>query len=241
MTAGWRKSVPPLRAAAGAGGNPRVATGRGHGCAGSARTAPFTLWNTVRLFASATDCPLADHGGRTVAGAGKAQIDIDGRTIQTSLFARRIRSLIGSCDEKGEKMNKVAGPFLAILLLMAGVRADEGDEPKQDQRLKSSTFSGLELRSIGPALMSGRIADIAIDPIEAEHVVRGGRFGQSLEDHQCGDHLANRSSRTMAPIRSVASRSIRNSRFTDLGGNGRGRGRTACGIRRWRLPEPGRR
>ncbi|MGD8306689.1 MAG: glycosyl hydrolase, partial [Ignavibacteria bacterium] len=33
-----------------------------------------------------------------------------------------------------------------------------------DELLKSSTFSGLKFRSIGPAFMSGRIADIAIHP-----------------------------------------------------------------------------
>ncbi|MGD8414322.1 MAG: glycosyl hydrolase, partial [Candidatus Latescibacterota bacterium] len=38
--------------------------------------------------------------------------------------------------------------------------AKEDDEP----RLSASTFSGLKLRGIGPALMSGRIADIAIHP-----------------------------------------------------------------------------
>lgn len=35
---------------------------------------------------------------------------------------------------------------------------------KKDEAKKDSTFSGLKFRSIGPAFMSGRIADIAIDP-----------------------------------------------------------------------------
>jgi photosystem II stability/assembly factor-like uncharacterized protein len=37
-------------------------------------------------------------------------------------------------------------------------------EKEIDSLLSEQTFSGLKLRSIGPALMSGRIADIAINP-----------------------------------------------------------------------------
>jgi photosystem II stability/assembly factor-like uncharacterized protein len=47
-----------------------------------------------------------------------------------------------------------------VLPLTAAEKAEEED------RLSSKTFAGLELRSIGPALMSGRIADIAIDPTD---------------------------------------------------------------------------
>lgn len=38
------------------------------------------------------------------------------------------------------------------------------DAPEEKSLLKDSTFSGLKMRSIGPALMAGRIADIAIHP-----------------------------------------------------------------------------
>ena len=34
----------------------------------------------------------------------------------------------------------------------------------QDARLNDGTLAGIELRSLGPALMSGRIADLVIDP-----------------------------------------------------------------------------
>ncbi|HEX2251806.1 MAG TPA: glycosyl hydrolase [Thermoanaerobaculia bacterium] len=37
-------------------------------------------------------------------------------------------------------------------------------QKKQEGPLSAATFAGLELRGIGPALMSGRIADVAIDP-----------------------------------------------------------------------------
>lgn len=58
---------------------------------------------------------------------------------------------------------------LIVGLLLVGalawpVRADEGEEEKEGTKLNAGTFSGIKLRNIGPALMSGRIADIAIDP-----------------------------------------------------------------------------
>ena len=38
------------------------------------------------------------------------------------------------------------------------------EKPEETPTLSSKTFSGLKLRGIGPALMSGRISDIAIHP-----------------------------------------------------------------------------
>ena len=50
--------------------------------------------------------------------------------------------------------------FLALQLSFAFA----ADEEKPEPGFNESTFKGLEFRSIGPAFMSGRIADIAIDP-----------------------------------------------------------------------------
>ena len=50
------------------------------------------------------------------------------------------------------------------LLLCVPFSAISAQEDKGGSRLKADTFAGLELRGIGPALMSGRIADIAIHP-----------------------------------------------------------------------------
>ena len=47
-----------------------------------------------------------------------------------------------------------------FLLPVAYSQLDEDPEPGFNEH----TFKGLELRSIGPAFMSGRIASIAIDP-----------------------------------------------------------------------------
>ena len=44
---------------------------------------------------------------------------------------------------------------------------DDSEENEEERdRLKSGTFAGLKLRGIGPAKMSGRIVDIAVDPTD---------------------------------------------------------------------------
>ena len=55
-------------------------------------------------------------------------------------------------------MNKII-PLL-VLLLSNSLWSDILSEPGFNE----DTFLGLKFRSIGPAMMSGRIADIAIDP-----------------------------------------------------------------------------
>ena len=62
-------------------------------------------------------------------------------------------------------------PRIAGLLLVAALAASpaatakgDTDKPKDKDVLSSGTFSGLKLREIGPALTSGRIVDIAVDP-----------------------------------------------------------------------------
>ena len=58
---------------------------------------------------------------------------------------------------------------LAVLILLIGLTPAEAKkkkdkEKKEEKGLSSSTFSGLKWRSIGPAFVSGRIADFAVDP-----------------------------------------------------------------------------
>ena len=48
-----------------------------------------------------------------------------------------------------------------VCLVSLTILAQEKDK---DSLLTDKTFSGLKLRNIGPAMMSGRIADIAINP-----------------------------------------------------------------------------
>ena len=69
----------------------------------------------------------------------------------------------------------VCGLFVCILGLLAPVPADaqrrgkkaktETEEKTEDKDVWSSgTFSGLKLRHLGPALTSGRISEIAVEP-----------------------------------------------------------------------------
>ena len=67
---------------------------------------------------------------------------------------------------------RIAGLLLVATLAAAPVAAakSDTDKPKDKDVLSSGTFSGLKLREIGPALTSGRIVDIAVDP--TNHAVR---------------------------------------------------------------------
>ena len=70
-------------------------------------------------------------------------------------------------------------PFKVMAIVLAGClattsvprqalakKADKkaSEETEDTSRLQAKSFTGLELRSIGPALMSGRIADVAVHP-----------------------------------------------------------------------------
>jgi photosystem II stability/assembly factor-like uncharacterized protein len=54
----------------------------------------------------------------------------------------------------------------AIGILLIPVLVLAQDDEKPEPGFNEATFKGLEMRSIGPALMSGRIADIVIDPTD---------------------------------------------------------------------------
>jgi len=52
----------------------------------------------------------------------------------------------------------------ALFVALGYSLAFAADEEKPEPGFNEPTFKGLEFRSIGPAFMAGRIADIAIDP-----------------------------------------------------------------------------
>ena len=54
----------------------------------------------------------------------------------------------------------------ALVLLVLPVFVMAQEEEKPEPGFNEATFKGLEMRSVGPALMSGRIADIVIDPTD---------------------------------------------------------------------------
>lgn len=54
--------------------------------------------------------------------------------------------------------------YVLVIALCSGAAAAARNESKDEGVFSEKTFRGLELRAIGPALMSGRVADIAIHP-----------------------------------------------------------------------------
>ncbi len=65
-----------------------------------------------------------------------------------------------------QKYLKSAGILIMLLVMLAGFPAIVAAQGKNTRdNLNDTTFAGIKFRSIGPALMSGRIADIAIHPL----------------------------------------------------------------------------
>ena len=56
--------------------------------------------------------------------------------------------------------------FIAVLTLLFASPLFAADDESSEPGFNEATFKGLEFRSIGPAFMSGRIADIVIDPTD---------------------------------------------------------------------------
>jgi photosystem II stability/assembly factor-like uncharacterized protein len=76
-------------------------------------------------------------------------------------------SVHGAAKEERMKIRRTRALVVVLLALavwpgLAAAAEENGDD--NGTRMKSDTFGGLKLRGIGPALMSGRIADIAIHP-----------------------------------------------------------------------------
>jgi len=58
----------------------------------------------------------------------------------------------------------VAVCAIALCARCAAARDEEGEKPSAKDPLASDTFKGLKFRAIGPAVTSGRVNDIAVDP-----------------------------------------------------------------------------
>ncbi|MBN2445908.1 MAG: glycosyl hydrolase, partial [Phycisphaerae bacterium] len=64
---------------------------------------------------------------------------------------------------------------ISFVVLVASVSADDkpatgaASAQQEEPRMKAETFTGLALRSIGPALMAGRVGDFAVDPRNKQH------------------------------------------------------------------------
>ncbi len=67
-------------------------------------------------------------------------------------------------QSEGVLMKQIHALMLAMLLAFTTSLMAQDTESDEADVLSASTFDGLKVRNIGPALMSGRIADIAIHP-----------------------------------------------------------------------------
>ncbi|HJZ68447.1 MAG TPA: glycosyl hydrolase, partial [Blastocatellia bacterium] len=87
--------------------------------------------------------------------------------------------------------NLILASLIAVPMSALAARGNSGQEPpnksqdeakREDSRrpvdpMSSSTFAGLKLRSIGPALTSGRVCSIAVDPTDHTRYFIGAASG----------------------------------------------------------------
>ena len=86
------------------------------------------------------------------------------------------------------KQFRIVGQLTCLLVMLVVLaptvdaqKKKKNDEDAKSDSLKSSTFSGLKWRSIGPAMTSGRIADFAV------RILCGRGERARMEDRKCGD------------------------------------------------------
>ena len=79
-----------------------------------------------------------------------------------------------------KKLAILLGLFSFTLILALPVAAQDNEEDDDAPKINSSLVSGLKLRGIGPALMSGRISELVVDPVKRSTwyvaVASGGVF-----------------------------------------------------------------
>src|SRR2546430_2342443 len=69
---------------------------------------------------------------------------------------------------KRSSMHQRLTCLLAVFALAVSLHAQPTDDAKEkESKYGEKTFAGLELRELGPALTSGRIIDLAVDPRDA--------------------------------------------------------------------------
>ena len=77
------------------------------------------------------------------------------------------------------------GLLLALILIPAASTASGAGEPSGD-RMQAATFTGLGFRSIGPAVNSGRVIDIAVDPAHPCTWFVAAASGNLWKTENCG-------------------------------------------------------
>src|SRR5438552_18727504 len=83
-------------------------------------------------------------------------------------------------------MRQRLAAFLAVLLAIAISLHAQSTEDEKDSKYGEKTFAGLELRPLGPALTSGRIIDLAVDPRDARVGYIATAGGRVWKTTHCG-------------------------------------------------------
>ena len=123
----------------------------------------------------------------------------------------------------------------------AATNRDEAQKKEEEKGPWSSkTFEGLELRSIGPALMSGRVMDFAVDPDNHARYFVASASGGVWKTVNCGHHLdagLRQGGRLLHRLRDPRPQEPQRG----VGGHGRAQQPAERGVRRRHLPVRGRR
>ena len=117
--------------------------------------------------------------------------------------------------------------FIASTLLAVAPAAKDAKDKKDEKKpgdFVADSFSGLELRDIGPAITSGRVGDIAVDPTHPATIYVAVASGGVWKTTNARHHLDAGLRRARARTRSAASRSTRTTRSS----SGSARARTTA-------------
>jgi len=66
-----------------------------------------------------------------------------------------------------QRLTCILAVFLSLTWTLQAQTKEESDSKEKESKYGEKTFAGLELRPLGPALTSGRIIDLAVDPRDA--------------------------------------------------------------------------
>ena len=79
--------------------------------------------------------------------------------------------------------------FLLVFCFSFGSQAQKKKEAADDYWLNAKSLSGLKFRNIGPALTSGRVADIAVNPNNFNEYVVNHSFFPFPISHMYINHV----------------------------------------------------
>ena len=90
--------------------------------------------------------------------------------------------------------------LLMVLIPFTLLSSKDKDKKKDKGPWSSSNFSGLKLRSIGPAFTSGRIADFAVNPNDPTEYFVAAASGHIWKTTNDGDRKSTRLNSSHIPL-----------------------------------------